>query len=408
MEKYFEILLSGTDEKASDSEFAKDYGRTLTPEEGLRLQNELLSTVSGNKFQRTIWELNAQAGYDGDEALHRLTSKALMPIHLKVITKFGFPASEKGAVFSSMAFKELNAHPPIAEKSDLVQYLLHPETQKELQANLNKKAPRGISEGRQSNPEPTEWTEEELGKVWVVVGGKDSGGIVVRKEANVSSQQFPQRLGTNATFEQLELKMKGERIKYQKIDGDGPDIGWVSVSLKGNPLVLPYLDFEPPKPKEAKDEVKNFVVVHDRIAQREEPKTDAKMVGGANKGTKFKGLVVSEMGIDWLKIEDAGDKKIKYMLIDGATIGLGVLLEEVKPEKATKWKVVHDRIAQRSEPKKDGGMVGAALKDQEFKGTIVKGDDDVEWLKVTEKGTTKYMMIDGKTVGLGILLEKVG
>ncbi len=90
------------------------------------------------------------------------------------------------------------------------------------------------------------------------------------------------------------------------------------------------------------------------------------------------------------------------MMIDGASVGLGILMEEVGVPRT--WKVVFDSVAQRAEPKRDGKGVGAAIKGNTFTGKVAT-EDDVDWLEVEDNGTTKYMRFDSETVGLETLLE---
>jgi len=72
------------------------------------------------------------------------------------------------------------------------------------------------------------------GQIWVVVGGKESGGIIVRKAESISSSQLAFRLATGSQVEELELK--GNRMHYKRIRGDGPDWGWVSTVSNGKAL----------------------------------------------------------------------------------------------------------------------------------------------------------------------------
>lgn len=71
------------------------------------------------------------------------------------------------------------------------------------------------------------------GARWQVVGGGEKG-IVVRREAALNSAEMP-RLAKGAVIEEIEKK--GDRLHYQKLDGDGPDYGWVSFTFKGTPLL---------------------------------------------------------------------------------------------------------------------------------------------------------------------------
>jgi len=71
---------------------------------------------------------------------------------------------------------------------------------------------------------------------WEVVGGKASGGILVRSGKDTKSAEVPQRLATGSVIEELELV--GERMKFKLLEGSGPSEGWISLKLKDKPLVV--------------------------------------------------------------------------------------------------------------------------------------------------------------------------
>eukprot|EP00434_Breviolum_minutum_P024159 symbB.v1.2.021328.t1/scaffold1838.1/size108694/8 len=68
---------------------------------------------------------------------------------------------------------------------------------------------------------------------WRVLSSK---GLVVRSAESVASEQLG-RLSCGAEVE--ELQQIGERLHYQKLSGDGPDSGWISLRLKGKDLLCP-------------------------------------------------------------------------------------------------------------------------------------------------------------------------
>lgn len=74
------------------------------------------------------------------------------------------------------------------------------------------------------------------GQLWVVIGGASAGGIVVRKDKDVKSQELMFRLQTGARIE--EIGRVGDRLHYRRIVGDGPDYGWVSLFHKGYQLLV--------------------------------------------------------------------------------------------------------------------------------------------------------------------------
>lgn len=72
---------------------------------------------------------------------------------------------------------------------------------------------------------------------WTVVGGSDAGGILVREGRELASPQLPERLGTGAVVQQLQLV--GSRLRFRKVSGPGPESGWVSTKQKDRNLVAP-------------------------------------------------------------------------------------------------------------------------------------------------------------------------
>jgi len=74
----------------------------------------------------------------------------------------------------------------------------------------------------------------ESNKIWEVVGGADKGGIVVREAADLNSPSFNARLETGCILQEIELV--GERLHFRKLQGRGPEAGWVSIALKDKVL----------------------------------------------------------------------------------------------------------------------------------------------------------------------------
>lgn len=75
-----------------------------------------------------------------------------------------------------------------------------------------------------------------MSTTWVVVGGGDKGGILVREGQATSSAQCSERLSTGSLVEELELQ--GERLHYKLLTGDGPGEGWISIKLKDKDLAV--------------------------------------------------------------------------------------------------------------------------------------------------------------------------
>lgn len=82
-------------------------------------------------------------------------------------------------------------------------------------------------------------------KKWEIVGGADTGGVVVRDGLDVKSPQIldpldgvtPHRLATGAVVAEVELV--NDRLHFQKLKGVGPREGWISIALKDKVLAIP-------------------------------------------------------------------------------------------------------------------------------------------------------------------------
>eukprot|EP00931_Biecheleriopsis_adriatica_P037621 TRINITY_DN21573_c0_g1_i1.p1 TRINITY_DN21573_c0_g1~~TRINITY_DN21573_c0_g1_i1.p1 ORF type:complete len:796 (+),score=220.51 TRINITY_DN21573_c0_g1_i1:65-2452(+) len=95
-----------------------------------------------------------------------------------------------------------------------------------------------------------------MAQLWEVVGGSDKGGIIVRVARELSSAEASSRLSTGALIRQEELV--GERLRYTRLTGSGPDNGWVSLKVKEKPMVVKSdarVDPEPVKAEPVQAEV---------------------------------------------------------------------------------------------------------------------------------------------------------
>lgn len=98
-------------------------------------------------------------------------------------------------------------------------------------------------------------------QIWEVVGGADKGGILVRQGETLSSPALPERLSNAALIEELQLK--GGRLQYNLVSGQGPGTGWISTELKGKPLAVkkevPWQD-EPDESSKSRAQTKPTLV----------------------------------------------------------------------------------------------------------------------------------------------------
>lgn len=102
-------------------------------------------------------------------------------------------------------------------------------------AEAERKAREAEDSGNSNPVANSERRLSEDGKViWTVIGGGTTGGIMVRNGEGLKTKELG-RLGTGARVEEIELV--GDRLHYHKLDGDGPDFGWVSLHFKGKDLL---------------------------------------------------------------------------------------------------------------------------------------------------------------------------
>lgn len=71
--------------------------------------------------------------------------------------------------------------------------------------------------------------------LWRVVGGETTGGIVVRTQRGAAAPEADCRLGTGSLIR--ELARERNRMQYELVEGEGPQAGWVSVTLGSRPLL---------------------------------------------------------------------------------------------------------------------------------------------------------------------------
>eukprot|EP00435_Cladocopium_sp_Y103_P043207 s351_g12.t1 len=78
-------------------------------------------------------------------------------------------------------------------------------------------------------------------RLWRVVGGCESAGLVVRDGRDLESGAMEERLQHGAMVEELQappIFVVGSRLHYKKRNGEGPAMGWVSIQLAGGKRLL--------------------------------------------------------------------------------------------------------------------------------------------------------------------------
>mmetsp|Transcript_61389 Transcript_61389/g.173138 ORF Transcript_61389/g.173138 Transcript_61389/m.173138 type:complete len:262 (-) Transcript_61389:74-859(-) len=237
----------------------------LAREEVIKMQRALLAEYKKPEFQK---KLRAVLTETCSAEMKKETEFELRKLRENVGKKFGFEASPDGVEQSIKLFTpELRADPEIINICRQMEILLSPHLQSEVtmmqrgiipkQRNRTQKLQelsmrqraelaakreaeetarkKALAEQRlQGEKVPM---KEQVGRRWRVVGGKNTNGILARRGEDLHSNDLAARLATDAEVEELELI--GERLHYRKISGEGPDFGWVSISVKGVMLLEP-------------------------------------------------------------------------------------------------------------------------------------------------------------------------
>jgi len=106
---------------------------------------------------------------------------------------------------------------------------------KPLLSRMEGSAAKSVAERtRRARPPPEDRSRSKRTR-WVVVGGVNAQGIVVRSAS--SEGEVLGRLSHGAIIE--ERDQAKDRISFVKLHGEGPDEGWVSFYAKGAALILP-------------------------------------------------------------------------------------------------------------------------------------------------------------------------
>lgn len=246
----------------------------LTIDEGLQLQEALIAEYRKPEFQKCLHEAYARCG--GDEVQFGTARMELCaPLQHPVIAKFGFEASRQGVHQSNLAFRteEFQMCLKVKEQFDLLIWLVSPgqqaaghrpigtlesfrgHTQQPVNSTLiggsrfdrsfhampavalssQERFPTSASETRNGLATTGEKRTVSTATIWQVVGGAETGGIMVREGCALDSSQYQHRLETGAQI--AELARRGNRLNYKLVAGNGPHHGWVSISLKDKTLV---------------------------------------------------------------------------------------------------------------------------------------------------------------------------
>lgn len=116
------------------------------------------------------------------------------------------------------------------------------ETAPKQEPKTEPKAESKVVAQQQTSPDVKEKPNDAVGQThsaagapeWIVVGGGAKGGIAVRATKRAGSKELP-RLMMGARIQELERC--GQRVRFEKKEGQGPKSGWVSAEVNGKALL---------------------------------------------------------------------------------------------------------------------------------------------------------------------------
>eukprot|EP00413_Alexandrium_margalefii_P044244 CAMPEP_0204604062 /NCGR_PEP_ID=MMETSP0661-20131031/57628_1 /ASSEMBLY_ACC=CAM_ASM_000606 /TAXON_ID=109239 /ORGANISM="Alexandrium margalefi, Strain AMGDE01CS-322" /LENGTH=493 /DNA_ID=CAMNT_0051615187 /DNA_START=62 /DNA_END=1543 /DNA_ORIENTATION=- len=131
------------------------------------------------------------------------------------------------------------------------------------------------------------------GQIWEVVGGGDTGGVIVRISRERNAPQFPERLTSGSLV--MGKEIVGDRLLYDRIAGTGygPDSGWVCVRQGPKDLLI-EVDVKPPKQgwKVLTAELPTYIAPPPSVAEAKQPSIRSPGgFGNVQYGQKMQGLV---------------------------------------------------------------------------------------------------------------------
>mmetsp|Transcript_17913 Transcript_17913/g.37225 ORF Transcript_17913/g.37225 Transcript_17913/m.37225 type:complete len:263 (+) Transcript_17913:47-835(+) len=207
----------------------------LTQDEATDLQKQLIRGYKQAEFQVKLRDEWRQAGND-PRAQRRAVQEVCLDVQLPVIVQFGFGESRTGVNQSILAVAEVPQTEELEEDRRVIAWLLDPSLQRE--------EPDFVPDALVPKHAHTNLRAEDVrkkGSRWVVVGGEQGRGILVRKGEDLDSAAYAFRLQCGAQLHAMQ-EVVGNRLHYRRLSGDGPDFGWISIEVKGKALVQPDLD----------------------------------------------------------------------------------------------------------------------------------------------------------------------
>eukprot|EP00811_Abedinium_folium_P034515 NODE_738_length_2792_cov_10.323827.p1 GENE.NODE_738_length_2792_cov_10.323827~~NODE_738_length_2792_cov_10.323827.p1 ORF type:complete len:595 (-),score=163.32 NODE_738_length_2792_cov_10.323827:1008-2534(-) len=208
----------------------------LSEAQALAMQGELTQRYSTPTFQKKLRDLDARSVQDRYTGLRNLCYEEQQ----HVLPMFGFEVSETGVLAMISSFRFHRHNQKIKDATANINTLLGsgqkfqavapPVVDPEHEIPVKPVAP----ESSKQKSESLEGVGKKVAWKWKVIGGRETGGIIVRCGASAKSEQIG-RLQYGATID--EVSCVGDRLEYTLVKGVGPETGWVSFEVRGKDLL---------------------------------------------------------------------------------------------------------------------------------------------------------------------------
>jgi len=203
----------------------------LTLRQALDLQHALRLGFSKGNFQLQLWECEEKFGYDSLQ-FKKVQQELIRSVQRQVLPDFGYEPSDEGVAEMRRdvnAFSDASAE--VSANIEAINKLIGKIPDPEIRAEFR--------EAQLTKFKPPVLVAKESDNYQVVVGDGFRGGILVRLGEGVTSLAHRQPLSKGAIVRVLVTI--GNRANFEKVSGEGPNYGWVSLHVRNKPLMQKYV-----------------------------------------------------------------------------------------------------------------------------------------------------------------------
>jgi len=207
----------------------------------LALQKELCDAFCAREFQSKLRKCEEEHA-EGTVEFRKQQQSLVLAVQAEVIPRYGFQPSMEGVAEMRKAISETFADDPeIQANTEAINQLIG-KTWGSHNGEQNAALAETASEWVKPRPRPRyEMAKQHVDLTegyWVVTGGKNRGGLLVRLAVDTTSHAHHAVLEPGAVVK--EMQVINGRLYYEKITGVGPNYGWVTLQIGDRNLLERY------------------------------------------------------------------------------------------------------------------------------------------------------------------------